>query len=115
MDERRSRVRRLLDHLPELSERERLGLVLALGLSGVITMALELLTVAELVQVVRRAWQARSGSGRLTREPARSGWDKLAVRLLLTTGLQLTRRLAFTAYERRLALRDDRGAQEGLD
>lgn len=96
---RSDRLRRLTAHWPGMSEQERLTLVLALLVNGLLTMGLELLVSVALWRGARRGWQTRQ-DGMLSVGRATAG---AALPLAAVSALQkVVARVAFTFYERRL-------------
>lgn len=92
-----------MSHWPELSECERLGLLVALGLNGVVSMGIETVALVSLVRAGRRSWRARNHGPEAAEGAvglgAAAGW------LAVSQGQQLVARVTFTAYERHLSRR----------
>lgn len=91
-----------MSHWPELSERERLWLLVALGLNGVVSMGIETVALVYLVRAGRRSWRARNAGPEAAEAVglgAAAGW------LAVSRGQQLVARVGFTAYERHLSRR----------
>lgn len=103
MQERRRRLPDLLAHWPELSEQERVRLLVALGVNGVLSMTLEVVAIAGLAQVARRSWRVRGRAGAAAGRTA--SVSHVGRWILLSAGQKATARLAFTSYERHLSRR----------
>lgn len=108
MSDRRRRLSRLLSHWPELSERERLWLLIALGLNGVVGMGIEVVALVSLIRAGRRSWRAQDrdseAAERLVGLRVAAGW------LAASQGQKLLARAAFTSYEQHLSRRRPREA-----
>lgn len=103
MKRRSDRLRRLLAHWPELTERQRLALVIAVFVNGVVTMGLELVTLAAVWRAGRRGWRARrDGTAAVTRAISAKAALRLAA---ISVGQKLTARTVFTSYEGHLRRR----------
>ena len=104
MRDQNRRLSTLTSHWPELSERERLGLVVALGLDGVLTMGLELVAITASVRAGRRCWRAQgTGAAAAGRVAALRSAGGLAV---LSLAQKVASRLVFTSLERHLSHRE---------
>ena len=103
MFDRRRRLSQLLSHWPELSERERLWLLVALGLNGVVGLGIEVVALVSLIRAGQRSWRARGRDSEAAERLV--GLEVAAAWLTLSQGQKLFARAAFTSYEQHLSQR----------
>lgn len=104
MVQRSNRLSRLFGHWPELSERQRLALVVAVFVNGLVTMGLEVVSLAAVWRAGRRAWRVRGdGAAAVARASSVGAAGGLT---LLSVGQKLAARIVFTSYERHLGRQD---------